>query len=143
MNLVVEELQDQLTSDIMLDPVSTPDGHTYERSALESWKKACKDKGLPFTSPNTRKEYPSDMKFVTNFKLRNIAENLVIQRRQREALAKKRAFERNKLFYLQEPLNLSLQIRSNWERNAERVSAAIYGHDIESLKKYLEILAMI
>ena len=53
-----------ITGDLMKDPVSEPDGHTYERNAIEKW---IMDKG---TSPMTRKNIKvSDLK--PNLTLKN------------------------------------------------------------------------
>ena len=54
---VPEDFYCPITGELMKDPVSEPDGHTYERNAIEKW---IMDKG---TSPMTRKNIgTSDLK---------------------------------------------------------------------------------
>ena len=58
-----------ITGELMKDPVSEPDGHTYERNAIEKW---IMDKG---TSPMTRKNIgTSDLK--PNLTLKNSIESI-------------------------------------------------------------------
>jgi hypothetical protein len=56
-----------LTTEIMRDPVSCADGHTYERADIETW---LQDHD---TSPSTGKELPNT-NLVPNFALRNAIE---------------------------------------------------------------------
>ena len=42
-----------ITGDIILDPVLTRDGFTYERSSIEKWFRTRRERGLPPTSPLT------------------------------------------------------------------------------------------
>ena len=51
---VPEDFYCPITGELMKDPVSEPDGHTYERNAIEKW---IMDKG---TSPMTRKYIGTD-----------------------------------------------------------------------------------
>ncbi|KAJ7531673.1 hypothetical protein O6H91_14G053800 [Diphasiastrum complanatum] len=60
-----------LTKQVMIDPVTTEDGHPFERSAIERWFKECEDKGRPLTSPLTGKQLESKA-LKPNIALRNI-----------------------------------------------------------------------
>ena len=66
---VPEDFYCPITGELMKDPVSEPDGHTYERNAIEKW---IMDKG---TSPMTRKNIGTyDLK--PNLTLKNSIESI-------------------------------------------------------------------
>ena len=58
-----------ITHDIMVDPVKAPDGHTYERSAIEQ---AIRVNGK---SPITRQPISIDQ-LVTDYTIKNVFEEL-------------------------------------------------------------------
>ena len=60
-----------ITHQIMFDPVSAEDGHTYEREAIEKWMR---EKSI---SPTTNK-YISH-KLIPNYFVRNLIENMLEQ----------------------------------------------------------------
>jgi hypothetical protein len=45
-----------IVNDVFEDPVKAEDGKTYERSGIESWFQSLRQRGLPITSPWTRRE---------------------------------------------------------------------------------------
>ena len=45
-----------ITNAIFEEPVVAEDGHTYSEQAIRDWFASCKERGLPVTSPLTRKE---------------------------------------------------------------------------------------
>lgn len=48
-----------LTKEIMRDPVTLENGHTFEREAIEKWFRECREKGRKPTCPLTLKELHS------------------------------------------------------------------------------------
>jgi hypothetical protein len=58
-----------ITLDLMTDPVIAPDGHTYERSAIENWLKINK------TSPVTNLPLSSN-NLIPNIALRSTIEEM-------------------------------------------------------------------
>ena len=45
-----------ITNAILEEPVEAEDGHTYSEQAILDWFASCKERGLPITSPLTRKK---------------------------------------------------------------------------------------
>ena len=60
-----------ITSEIMLDPVMTIEGHNYERKNIEEWFKTCDEARLPLKDPKTG-VILSSRRLVTNHQLRNL-----------------------------------------------------------------------
>ena len=67
-NSIPDEYKCPITLDVMTDPVIGPDGHTYERSAIEGWIASGRN-----TSPVTR-GYMSSSSLTPNIALRNAIE---------------------------------------------------------------------
>lgn len=67
--ITLQALQCPITHDIMVDPVKAPDGHTYERAAIEE---AIRRNGK---SPITRQPMRIDQ-LVTDYTLKNVIEEL-------------------------------------------------------------------
>lgn len=67
-------LIDPISHEIMRDPVTAEDGHTYERDAIEKWFKSCHQQRKPVTSPLTNK--PISESLFPNISLRQIIQEL-------------------------------------------------------------------
>lgn len=48
---IIATLIDPISLELMADPVSTIDNHTYDRDSIEKWFTYCEDSGRPYTSP--------------------------------------------------------------------------------------------
>lgn len=61
-----------ITQEVMIEPVLAPDGHSYERSALQQWYDVCVNQELEPTCPNTRINLPDPSTLPINYALRNL-----------------------------------------------------------------------
>jgi U-box domain len=48
-----DELLCPIAREVMVNPVFTADGHTYERDQIEEWFRSCDRRGVAVTSPKT------------------------------------------------------------------------------------------
>jgi hypothetical protein len=58
-----------ISQELMTDPVSADDGHTYERKEIEAWFEKCQQENKPARSPQTNKEL-ENTKLIPNFNLK-------------------------------------------------------------------------
>jgi Mg-chelatase subunit ChlD len=66
-----QEFYCPITGAIMVNPVTTAAGHTYERSAIEKWFEECRSRSKPFTDPKTGSNLISNRLF-TNYALKTL-----------------------------------------------------------------------
>lgn len=57
---ILSSLCDPITLELMVDPVVTVDGITYERESIEEWFQVCRRRSKPITSPTTNQPLASD-----------------------------------------------------------------------------------
>ncbi len=50
---VRDEFLCPITQEVMVEPVTCADGHSYERQAIEQWLRQQTDREMPLTSPKT------------------------------------------------------------------------------------------
>jgi hypothetical protein len=61
-----------LTLEVFHDPVQAPDGHTYERSAIERWVREGKN-----TSPKTGTQFEAKPSFIPNHTVRGMIDEMI------------------------------------------------------------------
>ncbi|CAH9099737.1 unnamed protein product [Cuscuta epithymum] len=121
-----------LTKQVMREPVTTENGQTFEREAIEKWFKECKASGRNPVCPITRRELKSTelnpsialSKTIKEWNARNEAAQLD---RARRTLSMGNASETEILRVLQDLVNLCQKSRSNTQaiRNADLIPMII------------------
>ncbi|CAH9084659.1 unnamed protein product [Cuscuta europaea] len=121
-----------LTKQVMREPVTTENGQTFEREAIEKWFKECKASGRNPVCPITHRELKSTelnpsialSKTIKEWNARNEAAQLD---RARRTLSMGNASETDILRVLQDLVNLCQKSRSNTQaiRNADLIPMII------------------